>query len=108
MRRPLLILSLVFLAALFSGCTDGRRFSPEAWRQEDQFQRHAFTGDLLGRRLLIGKGWREVHQMLGPGRTFGRDVSTWNVGLDKETGTPIVLEVDFRDGIATHATVHRE
>ena len=104
MRWPLLILFLMLLVA----CTDGRRFSPEAWRQEDQFQRDVFTADLIGRRLLIGKRWHEVNQMLGPGRTFGREYSTWNVGLDAETGAPIVLQVDFRDGIATRAAVHRE
>ena len=108
MRRPLLFLSLAFLTAVLAACTDGRRFSPEAWRQEDQFDRNAFTADLIARRLLIGKRRFEVHQMLGPGRTYGQEMATWNVGRDEKTGAPIVLEVDFRDGIATRASVHRE
>ena len=70
MRWPLLILCP---HAIVVACTDGRRFSPEAWRQEDQFQRDVFTADLIGRRLLIGKQWHEVNRMLGPGRTFGRE-----------------------------------
>src|SRR6476660_9650302 len=71
MRRSMLILALLLLSA----CSDGRRFSPEAWAQEDRFQRQAFTSDLIARRLLIGKGWSEVQNMLGPGRTRGTEVS---------------------------------
>jgi hypothetical protein len=104
MRRPLLLLSLLVLAA----CSDGRRFSPEAWRAEDPLRRNTFTADLLGRRLLIGKGQGEVYAMLGPSRTFGQDTASWNIGVDPQTGAPMVLQVDFRDGVATQATVHRE
>ncbi|KGQ19747.1 hypothetical protein LF41_2689 [Lysobacter dokdonensis DS-58] len=107
MRRCfLLVLPLMFLLA--ACMSDGRRFTPEAWRQVDQFERNAFTADLIGRRLLIGKKWHEVNQMLGPGRTLGQEASTWNVALDKDTGAPVVLQVDFRDGIAYRAKVHRE
>ncbi len=104
MRRSFLLLALMLLAA----CSDGRRFSPEAWAQEDRFDRHVFTSDLIARRLLIGKGWGEVHHMLGQGRTLGQEASTWDVGVDADTGAPIVLQVDFKDGVATHAAVHRE
>ncbi|MGO4551904.1 hypothetical protein AB4059_12480 [Lysobacter sp. 2RAF19] len=104
MRRSLLILGLLLLAA----CSDARRFSPEAWAQEDRFQRQAFTSDLIARRLLIGKGWGEVQHMLGPGRTRGHEMCTWDVGLDEDTGAPIVLQVDFKDDVATRASVHRE
>jgi len=99
---------LLLALLLLSACSDGRRFSPEAWAQEDRFQRQEFTSDLIARRLLIGKGWGEVQHMLGPGRTRGKEVSTWDVGIDEKTGAPIVLQVDFKDDIATHASVHRE
>ena len=104
MRRPLLVLSLLLLAA----CSDGRRFSPEAWRAEDPLRRNTLTSDLLARRLLIGKGEGEVYEMLGPSRSFGRDTATWNIGVDAQTGAQMVLQVDFRDGVATQAAVHRE
>src|SRR4051812_32710797 len=104
MPRPLPFFALQVLAVVLLGaCSDGRRFSPEAWRQEDQFERTAFTSDLIARRLLIGKQWHEVNAMLGQGRALGPEASTWNVGMDKETGEAIVLEVDFRDGFATRA-----
>lgn len=109
MRRFLLMLvQTMLLLTVLSACSDGRRFTPEAWRQEDQFKRSDFTADLISRRLLIGKQWHEVNEMLGPGRALGTDASTWNVGLDKKTGAPVVLQVDFRDGFATRVTVHPE
>ena len=104
MRR---LLFVVLLPILLAACGDERRFSPEAWAQTDPMERSAFTGDLISRRLLIGKSWTEVLGMLGSAREFSTDSATWVVGVD-ERNRPMVLQVDFQDRKAIRARVHRE
>ena len=102
MRRILLIALFVLLSA----CNDGSRFTPEAWRQADAMERHQFTADLLGRRLLIGKNRHEIDRMLGLGYRQA-DSSTWKVGADPKTQRLEVLRVDFKDEIAVRAELQR-
>ena len=100
MRRIPMLALLVLLAA----CSDARRFTPEGWRQADPLDRHVYVGDLISRHLLIGKPRREVERLLGPGYKEG-DRTSWNVGVNDQTGKPQVLQVDFGGGVATRATL---
>jgi hypothetical protein len=95
---------MLALLMLLAACSDARRFTPEGWRQADPLDRHVYVGDLISRHLLIGKPRREVERLLGPGYKEGGSTS-WNVGVNDQTGKAQVLQVDFSGDVAVRATL---